>query len=364
MKHKIVGIAICTMLIVNLSAILSISEEKANINKEERHYSFIDQIFQKEIKDIITDNKTENELSYGIISNTNDNWAPNPSFELGCCIFPAGWTYSIDDKSKFHWDILFSHTGGKSIGALNLTETTRWSCWIPTEFIPVDFVENTYEFSGWYTFKGPPTEVQYAAFVLRMYDGKFNYLGDIGSHYNFSSEWKYVSENTSDYCSTIVNETKYVKLGLYQYYTQNEPDPLVEVRFDDIYFGFGNDPPNTPTITGETNGAIETLYNYSIQTTDPDEDFVQYYIDWGDKTHTITELSEPGEDIVVSHTWDTKGTYIVMIKANDENYAESDWAILTVTMPCSHIIPLTQLWMKLHERFPNAFLILHRILGY
>jgi hypothetical protein len=346
MKHKIVGIAICTLLIVNVSAVLSISEEKVNINGEEKYYIFVDP------------------LSNEIISNTNDNLAPNPSFELGCCIYPAGWTYSIDVKNKFHWDILFSHTGVKSIGALNLTEATRWSCWITTEFIPVDFVKNTYEFSGWYTFIGTPTKGQYAAFVLRMYDEKFGYLGNNSIFYNFSSEWKYVSGNTSDYSGTIINETKYVKLGLYQFYTQNESDPLIEVRFDDIYFGYGNDPPKTPTITGEINGAIKTSYNYTIQTIDPDEDFVQYYIDWGDNTRIITDLYESGEDIILSHSWDTKGTYSVKIKASDENYAESDWEILTVTMPCSYNTPLIQLWMKLHERSPNAYQILHHILGY
>ena len=89
-----------------------------------------------------------------------------------------------------------------------------------------------------------------------------------------------------------------------------------------------NNPPNTPTITGETNGTIRTSYDYTIQTTDPDQDDVKYYIDWGDNTTTITGFYESGEEIIVSHTWDTKGTYNVKVKAIDEYYAESDWATL------------------------------------
>ena len=124
-----------------------------------------------------------------------------------------------------------------------------------------------------------------------------------------------------------------------------------------------NNPPNTPTITGETNGTIQTSYDYTIQTTDPDQNDVQYYIDWGDNTNTITGLYESGEEIIVSHTWNTKGTYSVKVKAIDEYYAESDWATLTVTMPCSYNKPILQFLELLFQRFPHAFPILRQLLG-
>ena len=124
-----------------------------------------------------------------------------------------------------------------------------------------------------------------------------------------------------------------------------------------------NIPPNTPTITGETNGTIQTSYDYIIQTTDPDQDDVQYHIDWGDNT-TITGLNESGEEIIVSHTWNKKGTYSVKVKAVDEYYAESDWTTLTVTMPCSYNKLMPQFLEWLFQRFPHAFLILRQLLGY
>jgi parallel beta-helix repeat protein len=124
-----------------------------------------------------------------------------------------------------------------------------------------------------------------------------------------------------------------------------------------------NIPPNTPTITGETNGAIQTSYDYIIQTTDPDQDDVQYHIDWGDDT-TITGLNESGEEIIVSHTWNKKGTYSVKVKAVDEYYAESDWGTLTVTMPCSYNKPIIHFLELLFQRFPHAFPILRQLLGY
>jgi hypothetical protein len=125
-----------------------------------------------------------------------------------------------------------------------------------------------------------------------------------------------------------------------------------------------NQNPNTPTITGEINGKIRTLHNYTIQTTDPYQDDVKYHIDWGDKTNTTTGLNKSGEEIVVSHLWKKKGTYSVKVKAIDEYDLESDWATLTVTMPCSYNKPIPQFRELLFQRFPNAFPLLQQLLGY
>jgi hypothetical protein len=128
-------------------------------------------------------------------------------------------------------------------------------------------------------------------------------------------------------------------------------------------FNNNNNPPNTPTITGEINGKIKTSYYYRIQTTDPNQNNVQYCVDWGDDTNVTTDFYESGKQISISHTWITEGTYMVKVKAVDEYGAESDWATLTVTMPCSYIIPFMPFWLKLLERFPNAFPILRYLLG-
>jgi hypothetical protein len=94
-----------------------------------------------------------------------------------------------------------------------------------------------------------------------------------------------------------------------------------------------NNPPNKPTIVGKINGKIGTSYDYTIQTTDPNQDDVQYYIDWGDNNTTITGLNQSGEEIIVSYKWNTEGTYNIKVKAIDEYYAESDWVTLEITMP-------------------------------
>ena len=43
-----------------------------------------------------------------------------------------------------------------------------------------------------------------------------------------------------------------------------------------------SNPPKKPSITGPTGGAVGTEYEYTFVTTDPDEDNISYYIEWGD----------------------------------------------------------------------------------
>jgi len=124
-----------------------------------------------------------------------------------------------------------------------------------------------------------------------------------------------------------------------------------------------NTPPSTPSIKGEAKGSIHTSYDYTIQTTDPDQDDVRYHVDWGDNTTTSTGLNKSGAEITVSHTWNTKGTYNVKVKAIDEYYTESDWATLTVTMPYSYHNPILQFLEWLFQRFPHTFPILRQLFG-
>jgi len=128
-------------------------------------------------------------------------------------------------------------------------------------------------------------------------------------------------------------------------------------------YGLDNKPDN-PTINGKTNGNIHTSYNYTIQTTDSDQDDVKYYIDWEDNTTTITGLNESGKEVIVSHIWNTKGTYSVKVKAIDKYGVESDWTTLTVTMPCSYNKPILQFLDWLFQRFPHSFPILRQLMGY
>jgi hypothetical protein len=123
-----------------------------------------------------------------------------------------------------------------------------------------------------------------------------------------------------------------------------------------------NEPPFAPNIDGPTNGKVGVEYDYNFVTTEPEEQDIYYYIDWGDgiKEEWIGPFSS-GEQVTRSHKWTKQGTYIIRIKAKDDYCAESDWAELKVTMPRARLLSNT-FFIRLFERFPNLFPILQKIL--
>ena len=123
--------------------------------------------------------------------------------------------------------------------------------------------------------------------------------------------------------------------------------------------------PNPPTITGPTKAKIKVATAYNFTTTTSDENNVSYYIDWGDGTNSSWLGPYPsGHVITQSHTWTTKGTYIIQVKAKDIMGFESDWSTLAISMPLSYEPPTHPFLTWLFQRFPNAFPILRHLLGY
>ena len=121
---------------------------------------------------------------------------------------------------------------------------------------------------------------------------------------------------------------------------------------------FGNYDPNAPeapTIDGPASGKAGTEYDYNFTTTDPNDDDVYYYIEWGDGS--VEKWIGPylsGEEITLNHTWDEKGTYIISARAKDTDNLWGAWGELEVTMPknkpFNFNFPLISWWL---ERFPQ-----------
>ncbi|MFA5102183.1 MAG: rhodanese-like domain-containing protein [Candidatus Thermoplasmatota archaeon] len=126
-----------------------------------------------------------------------------------------------------------------------------------------------------------------------------------------------------------------------------------------------NSPPDTPQINGDENGKPGQEYQYTFTTTDIDGDGISYYVNWSDNTpDQLVGPFDSGEAITLSHTWSEKGTYTIKAKAKDRYNAESDWAYLSVTMPCSYDTPIHRYLELLFQRFPHAFPILRHLMGY
>ncbi len=89
-----------------------------------------------------------------------------------------------------------------------------------------------------------------------------------------------------------------------------------------------NQPPETPGApTGPSSGKKAETYTFSAITTDPDEDTISYFFDWGDGENSswIGPYSS-NTTATASHAWSEKGTYSVKVKAKDENGAETAWS--------------------------------------
>jgi hypothetical protein len=103
-----------------------------------------------------------------------------------------------------------------------------------------------------------------------------------------------------------------------------EKTPRLEYEWSDL---LDLEPPEAPDIDGPVSGIVGIEYEYYFSTTDPDEDDVYYYIEWGDGQ--VDEWVGPyksGELAKVSHTWTSPDDYEIRAKAKDTNNLESEWS--------------------------------------
>jgi len=113
------------------------------------------------------------------------------------------------------------------------------------------------------------------------------------------------------------------------------PDWTSPVAINSPLVDKDNNPPETPTITGATSGNAGVKYDYTFVTTDPEGDDVTYGIEWGEGCPGIVWVGPypSGQEVTVSHTFNSAGTFTISALAKDTYGAESDWGTIEVTMP-------------------------------
>ena len=120
--------------------------------------------------------------------------------------------------------------------------------------------------------------------------------------------------------------------------------------------------PESPMISGPSNGSISTNYFFNLTSYDKHEDDISYYVDWGDGTNNNwSELFESGENYSINHSWVEEGGYIIQVKAKDEHGSESDWSTLEITMPKNKAIDTP--FLQFLENHPHMFPLLRQLLG-
>jgi rhodanese-related sulfurtransferase len=123
-----------------------------------------------------------------------------------------------------------------------------------------------------------------------------------------------------------------------------------------------NQAPETPTISGPSNGEVGITYDYILTTFDSDYAQIYYHINWG--TLLGNEIIGPvssTDELIASYTWNRRGNFDIKVKAVDRYDAESDWATLSIVMPVSYH-PFMQLLQRLIMKYPNLSLFLNLII--
>jgi hypothetical protein len=122
-----------------------------------------------------------------------------------------------------------------------------------------------------------------------------------------------------------------------------------------------NEPPTKPIITGPTNGKTGDALSYTFVSTDPDGDDIRYCIQWGcTDPEVCIGPYHSGEEQAASHSY-AEGTYIIKVKAQDINDAESDWATLEISVP--KIKGFNLFFLRFIDQYPNLLQLLQKFLG-
>jgi hypothetical protein len=183
-------------------------------------------------------------------------------------------------------------------------------------------------------------------------------------YYGLTSPPVKVSSNQSSasYTPGAMNDntTYYWKIVAWDSFGATTSGPIWKFITSDLV----NNPPYKPTITGPTNGKIEMNYPFNFTSTDPDENQISFYVEWGDNTSTgWLGPYTSGHKLTQIHQWSVKGTYPIRAKVKDIHGLESDWTTFQVTMPTNFGIINNPFLHWLFEHFPHAFPLLRQFLG-
>jgi hypothetical protein len=126
------------------------------------------------------------------------------------------------------------------------------------------------------------------------------------------------------------------------------PEPV-----DAVVDGSGNAQPFAPEISGPTIGVPGTEYEFVFTVSDPNDDDVYLFVDWGDgNTDDYSGPHNSGDEVTLSHTFSSRGAFIVKAKAKDTSDAEGPWGSLQINIPRPKVFAVIQVLKRILERFP------------
>ncbi len=215
-----------------------------------------------------------------------------------------------------------------------------------------------------------PESVDWAPFA----DAGGLYFGDICGEITFDASKSFDAEDAiisyhwnfgdGENGTGVVTTHAYGEQGIYPV-TLTIMDGGGNVGEDATWAGIEEamDPPDAPVIDGETTVEYGQVYEYTFYTTDPNEDDMYYYVDWGEYSSVGQWYGpyESGEEVIFCHTWSSTGNPVIKAKAKDSYGLESDWGYLEIEVPVAYPSP-PQMHHMPSSSNPLAQFVLQRLL--
>ena len=115
------------------------------------------------------------------------------------------------------------------------------------------------------------------------------------------------------------------------YWTDENGPQWIDAQIDFCFKTYGynegeNQPPDNPKRpTGSTCCIVDTIYEYSTNTSDVDGDNIRYGWDWNADyiVDEWTDFYASGQLVYIDHLWETPGSYSVRVKAEDDKESKS-----------------------------------------
>jgi len=171
------------------------------------------------------------------------------------------------------------------------------------------------------------TAVRFDASYSYHEDGEItNYTWDFGdSSFGYGKITNHIYEEAGTYT---------VKL------TVTDDNSLSDIDTIKVIISELNNPPTIPQIDGPKTGKQNMEYNFTVFSTDLENDSIQYVFNWGDEQNNETDFVANGAMYIEKHKWTRSGIYKIRIYAVDIKNAESaiaETSILIDVIYCKNI---------------------------
>jgi parallel beta-helix repeat protein len=128
----------------------------------------------------------------------------------------------------------------------------------------------------------------------------------------------------NSYANGILTTHIYKKVDVYNVkLTVTDNNNVNDTDSFKVVISQANNQPTATQINGPKTGKQNIEYDYTVFSTDPDNDKIQYVFNWGDDKTNETEFLTNGTIYVQKHKWTSPGVYKIKVFAVDSNYAVS-----------------------------------------